>query len=204
MSNAKAVANTLMGDPSSDGIIYRAVRRAATEFVSCPTNRDLADMAGLNSVSQPPNILKRLEKRGALKIETSNRERRITIIATGAQTTVSNQFVALDPARYAERGRKISDALLRRAMAENDRCESTTDLPGKSQRTEIDEYRKRAALCTALKPLPIARPTPVLTVAPPTSADHRPPAPSREPCPRCATRGDLGCKHFAPCEKEHA
>lgn len=28
-----------------------------------------------------------------------------------------------------------------------------------------------------------------------------PPAPDRNPCPRCGTRGDLGCAHFAPCEQ---
>ena len=30
--------------------------------------------------------------------------------------------------------------------------------------------------------------------------DPRPIAPSRDPCPQCATKGDLGCKHFRPCE----
>ncbi len=43
------------------------------------------------------------------------------------------------------------------------------------------------------------RPAPVLTF-PATPRDRRPVASGREPCPRCATRGDFGCKHFAPSE----
>ncbi len=44
------------------------------------------------------------------------------------------------------------------------------------------------------------RPTPVL-VAPATRGDRRPFARDRGPCPRCGTRGEFGCKHFAPFEK---
>lgn len=47
-------------------------------------------------------------------------------------------------------------------------------------------------------PLPIRRPTPVRSV-PAVECDPRPQAASREPCPYCSTRGDLGCDHFAPC-----
>lgn len=57
------------------------------------------------------------------------------------------------------------------------------------------EARKLSA--TALDPLPIGRACPVL-VAPAKPADPRPPAFSRGPCPRCGTRGDLGCAHQAP------
>jgi hypothetical protein len=35
---------------------------------------------------------------------------------------------------------------------------------------------------------------------PATDDDIRPRAASREPCPQCGARGDLGCDHFAPCE----
>lgn len=47
---------------------------------------------------------------------------------------------------------------------------------------------------------PIVRPA----IIPPAPGDRRPQAFSREPCPRCATRGDLGCDHQAPFLEEGA
>lgn len=32
--------------------------------------------------------------------------------------------------------------------------------------------------------------------------DTRPRAASREACPHCGARGDLGCDHFAPCSQD--
>ena len=46
------------------------------------------------------------------------------------------------------------------------------------------------------------RPTPSSPVF--ISFDRRPPAASREPCPRCAVRGDIGCAHQAPYESQAA
>lgn len=67
-------------------------------------------------------------------------------------------------------------------------------------------WRRIAMSCsgTVAKPLPIDRPRPVMVEAPPAATDRRPPARDKSPCPRCQTRGDLGCKHFAPCGKEFA
>lgn len=67
--------------------------------------------------------------------------------------------------------------------------------------------RRRIAMSssgTVTNPLPIDRACPVMVEAPPPSADRRPQARDKSPCPRCLTRGDLGCKHFAPCGKEFA
>lgn len=47
-------------------------------------------------------------------------------------------------------------------------------------------------------PFPVAHPTPVLAAPALTADDSRPIADSREPCPRCQTRGDLGCAHQRP------
>lgn len=52
---------------------------------------------------------------------------------------------------------------------------------------------------TVHDPLPVNHPVPVLQFVP-RSVDRRPPALSREPCPRCAARGDLGCAHQRPYE----
>lgn len=46
----------------------------------------------------------------------------------------------------------------------------------------------------------LARPAPPIAAATPT--DRRPFALSRESCPRCAVRGDLGCSHQRPFDPE--
>lgn len=46
----------------------------------------------------------------------------------------------------------------------------------------------------------LARPAPPIAATTPT--DRRPFALSREPCPRCAVRGDLGCAHQRPFDPE--
>lgn len=56
----------------------------------------------------------------------------------------------------------------------------------------------RALSASVHHPLPIGRPTPVLTVDIPPESDRRPPALSRAPCLRCGTRGDIGCGHQRP------
>jgi hypothetical protein len=67
------------------------------------------------------------------------------------------------------------------------------------------ERRRNAALSTGtvvsaldhLGPQPVARFVP-------TASDRRRFAVSREPCPRCNTRGDLGCRHQRPYEPREA
>ncbi len=51
---------------------------------------------------------------------------------------------------------------------------------------------------TVSQPLPVDRPTPVLT--PSIIVPGQPIAASRAPCPRCGTRGDIGCAHQRPME----
>lgn len=58
--------------------------------------------------------------------------------------------------------------------------------------------RRQAARATGhTAPLECQGPRPVLRAAP---VDPRPIAAGRDPCPRCGTRGDLGCRHQAPFE----
>lgn len=47
-----------------------------------------------------------------------------------------------------------------------------------------------------------ARQPAVIAVPAPLADDPRPIAWSREPCPRCAVRGDVGCAHQRPCPPE--
>lgn len=60
---------------------------------------------------------------------------------------------------------------------------------------EREDRFRTAMKPTTLNPLPIARACPELQHA---GTSGRYPAAGRDPCPFCATRGDLGCAHFAP------
>jgi hypothetical protein len=44
----------------------------------------------------------------------------------------------------------------------------------------------------------LLNPSPILRLV--LDNEARPPAPGRDPCVRCGTRGDVGCTHRAPCE----
>jgi len=68
-------------------------------------------------------------------------------------------------------------------------------------RAECAARAKRRAIAmqfTVHMPLALDRPPPPVRAAEP--GDRRPLARSRNPCPRCGTRGDLGCAHFRPVE----
>lgn len=68
---------------------------------------------------------------------------------------------------------------------------------------EARELLERKALARKIltSPLPLRRQASVLSApAVPGSVDRRPVAASRDPCPFCETRGDLGCAHQRPYE----
>ena len=198
MSSAKALASRLLGDPSNLGEIYRAFRAAADQGKPAPSNQDLADRIGAMKVSSIPNFVRKLVELGAIRNERAARTRRVTIVATGRSTWVPDTFRPVTAADYARRGRKIAAALADRATTK----QLAEALPENSDEALRSATRRALARCTGTvkNPVPIDRPTPELREAPPADADRRPMAPSREPCPRCAIRGDLGCKHFAPFE----
>ena len=200
-----------MGDPSPKGIIYREVRKAASDNKAAPSNSDLADLAGLLSVSGPAAALSRLAREGAIRIETAARERRITIVATGAVTKVSENFRPISRAERARRGETIRKRAAERRASRTSGIEQprAAVAPAKAEnhdhklldatREQAKRYTKARELSATFRnPVPIDRPTPVLRHTPPPGADRRPIALTRDPCPRCATRGDLGCKHQQP------
>jgi len=58
-------------------------------------------------------------------------------------------------------------------------------------------YNRRQRAASFGTPVPIGRPTPVLVHAP-EGEDRRPAAFGPGPCPRCETRGTIGCAHQRP------
>ena len=188
ISEGKAQAATLMGDPSPKGVIYRAVRKAASKSAAAPSNADLAD---LNSVASPARALSVLAREGAIRLETGACERRITIVATGAVTKVSENFRPISRADRARRGETMRKRAAERRLersAETQQPKPST-APTKSKifvsklldatREQAARYTKSRELSASFRnPVPIDRPTPVLR--------HTPPL------------GDLGCKHQQP------
>ena len=209
--NTKAFAAALMGDPSPRGLIYREIRKAASTGKAAPSNSELADLAGFQSTASPARALSTLARDGAIRLETGACERRITIVATGATTKVSENFRPISRSDRARRGETIRK---RAAERRDERAGEAAQpkpvaVPAKATshdrqlldatREQAKRYTKSRELSATFRnPVPIDRPTPVLRHTPPHGTDRRPIALTRDPCPRCATRGDLGCEHQQP------
>lgn len=59
---------------------------AADRGMRCPTNEDLADTLGLRAISAPVYLMDELARRGLIRVERYQRERQVTITATGKAT----------------------------------------------------------------------------------------------------------------------
>lgn len=66
--------------------IYQMVNTAAEQGEPCPVNIDLEDAAGFSSCSMGSKIIARLEAKGHVLVERSQKARRVQIIATGKWT----------------------------------------------------------------------------------------------------------------------
>lgn len=179
-----AQAAELMADASKHGIIYRAIRAAAIDRKPCPTNKELALSIGCSSTGLASAIVSELEDDSALAIVRGARARKVTIRAIGMATWVPENMKVIPRSSWALRGPKIAAANCMGNLA-NDRRH-------KSERGAI--FRPRAVLEHG-KPVAVA-------IAPAEHDDARPAALTREPCPKCGTRGDLGCTHFSPFKPE--
>lgn len=79
-----------------EAIAYDEISRAAQAGEVCPMNLDLEMMFGCNSASVAPSIVKRLERKGLIKVRRYQRFRRVLIVATGQST-------ARSPSQHVER-----------------------------------------------------------------------------------------------------
>lgn len=169
--------------------VYQALVSAAERGDKAPANWLLAEMVGNQSMATGARLVARLEERGLIAVERTRCSRVITIVASGKRTA---------PSRTSSGPRKGASAMhaqQRRADLRRQAEQLVTDANTPAERRR--DARKLSA--TVHDPLPIARLCPVLA-APACPADPRPPAFSRAPCPRCGTRGELGCAHQAPFE----
>lgn len=86
----RPAAALLPDDESPEGVIYRALLRASNLLLPCPTNAELARLAGLHDADAASYRLKRLRDLGLISIDTSgttrNAARVVRITATGKRT----------------------------------------------------------------------------------------------------------------------
>jgi len=65
---------------------YRALAEAAQAGLPCPTNIDIEMLCGYNSCSMGPVMVKRLERKGLIRVERFQRFRIVEVVATGERT----------------------------------------------------------------------------------------------------------------------
>lgn len=74
-------------------IVLQALVRAANAGQRCPTADDLLELLPhLNSVSTTVVILKRLERKGMIKVDRYQRARRVTILKSGKATAAPSSL----------------------------------------------------------------------------------------------------------------
>lgn len=146
----------------------------------------------------PPELLKGGAGRAARNGLTADQEvlRRID---AGQDTSTIRQQTGLHPSVIAKAAAMSSEANTI-AMKTDLRAGSAQLLEAIAAEAADREKRFAEARRLAISnPIPIGRPTPTLA-RPAMDYDRRPIAADRGPCPRCATRGDLGCAHQRPYE----
>ena len=77
--------NVAIEDPW-EAMVYRSLSRAAENGERCPTSIEIATMLDCSPGGTAAGIVKRLERRGLISVERYQRERRVTIVATGKST----------------------------------------------------------------------------------------------------------------------
>ena len=76
-----------MGQLSSwERIALAAIMEAADSGSPAPTCDELVERCGCNAVSTTADLVKRLERRGLIRVERYQRSRRIHVLATGKAT----------------------------------------------------------------------------------------------------------------------
>ncbi len=71
---------------AAERIAYRLINHAAETGRPCPVNIDIEVATGFNSSSMGPKLVRKLERRGLIRVSRFQRFRLIEIVATGKQT----------------------------------------------------------------------------------------------------------------------
>jgi hypothetical protein len=102
----------------AETIVYQMVYEAAEQGQPCPLNLDLEDAAGYESTSMGAKTIARLEAKGYLVVERSQKARRAQVTATGKWTAWPEWHRSGAP--RVDRGSHDPTALLRALSVEVD------------------------------------------------------------------------------------
>lgn len=89
-------AKEALGLNEQERVIYEAIFAAAENDLVCPNYLDLNEVAGYESASSSPSVVKRLEIKGLIRVVRYQRFRRVQIVATG-------KWTARHPSMHVER-----------------------------------------------------------------------------------------------------
>ncbi|MGB7407188.1 MAG: hypothetical protein WA908_01670 [Pontixanthobacter sp.] len=199
-----------------EAFVYEALSEAARTGGRAPTNQHLADELDLGSPSQISAIIGSLERRKLISVERFATQRRVTIAQTGKSTAITGnpkphwRYVGVSQERHRiidrqKREERRRKATQRQVLPTPVKVEIAKPNPLVTDaKAHADRYTDARKLAATIKN-PFDHGKPVSTdSAPACEDDPRTPALSRGPCPRCGTRGDLGCKHQKPYEEAPA
>jgi hypothetical protein len=80
---------SLAGLSWTERTTYHALVEAADAGLPCPTNIDIEMLCGYNSCSMGPVMVRRLERKGFIRVERFQRFRIVEIVASGKRTARS-------------------------------------------------------------------------------------------------------------------
>lgn len=69
-----------------EAMVLTALSEAAERGARCPSNEELADLCGYFAVASPPGVIGRLAAMGLISVRVGQKERQVTIMATGKST----------------------------------------------------------------------------------------------------------------------
>lgn len=195
--------------------VYDALARAADAGAKCPSNDALAELLGIGSIGAASEYVSQLEQRGLIRVERTRCTRRVTITATGRSTAPIAQgasftsgdqpsgeaLVEMIAARAAELGK--TPAEFARPLTTKDSVASWLAQLSLAVRPKRITVARVEALIAGrdIPPLPAetmrvrscARVTVTSSGESPALDESR--RVDRDPCPRCGTRRDIGCRH---------
>lgn len=150
---------------SADDVIYNALVDAARAGKRCPTNGELAGLIGASSVGTPVRVLARLSAAGKIVVTSGQTSRVVDIPELRLGTA------GLLPAKHwrEKQGRPLSTHVRPARTEALDIHRVPCAAPPRHRRT-MREMRL-------------------------TDDEIAARVVSRDPCPLCGVRGDIGCKH---------
>ena len=208
--------------------VYDAIAKAAAAGARCPTNEELGALVGVaaGGTATISGVIGKLERDGKIAVERFATQRRVTIAASGDVTLVTGnlkphwRYVGVSQEAHHVADREKRERLRHEScarMASGPKPAPTAvpsppvNPPVKPLHPLVEaansfaarhrEVRKLSG--TSLNPVDHRKRTRIFSAAS-VESDPRPIALTRNPCPRCATRGDLGCAHQQPYQEAAA